>query len=67
MGVWEYGSVFFFCVEVFLLNMNLNLVKTKTGKKTSMGVWEYGSVEMFFHTKYFFNSSMKPFIHACFE
>ena len=66
MGVWEYGRwiVIFDVQKCILLNANKNLEK----RKASMGVWKYGSVENIFYEKYIFiNSSLKPFIHACFR
>ena len=46
-----------------MLNANKNLEISKA----SMEVWKYGSVQKFFYKTHFINSSLKPFIHACFR
>ncbi len=63
MGVWEYGGMGvwkynFLCEKIILLKTN----KSKFG---SMGVWGYG--KLFPNDKDIINTSLKPFIHACFS
>ena len=65
--MWEYGSMevaIFNVQKLILLNANKNL-EISESKFGSVGVWE--CVKIIFNKTHFINSSLKPFIHACFR